>query len=54
MYCGMSYALRSKDKIEKMVENSRKQGKSEEQIKHLVSLATDQMCKDLKESDMAL
>lgn len=52
MYYGMSYALRSKDKIEKIVETSRKQGKSEEQIKQLVSLAIDQMFKKIKEEDM--
>jgi alkylhydroperoxidase/carboxymuconolactone decarboxylase family protein YurZ len=45
----MSYALRSKDRIEKMVGNARKQGVSEEKINKLVSVAVDEMCKKVKE-----
>lgn len=49
-YYGMSHALKSKNKIEKMVDNARKQGKSEQQIKQLVSVAVDEMLKRIKKS----
>lgn len=48
----MEYALTSKDRIEKMVENARKQGMSEGQIKQIVKAAVDEMCKKIKGSQM--
>lgn len=51
---GMRYALNTKDKIEKMVGNARNQGKSEEEVKLLVSVAVDQMLRKIKEDKMFL
>lgn len=48
-YNFLSFSLRSKDKLEKMVDNARKKGVSEEKIKLLVKKGVDEMCKKVKE-----
>ncbi|MED3562326.1 hypothetical protein [Bacillus xiapuensis] len=49
---GMRYVLNQKDKIENIVLNARKQGKSEEEIKQIVSLFIDEMGKRIKEKGL--
>jgi hypothetical protein len=49
---GMTYILNQKDKIENIVDTSRKQGKSEEETKQIVSLFIVQMCKKIKEDGL--
>ena len=49
---GMRYVLSQKDKIENIVDNARKQGKSEEKIKQIVSLFIDRMCKRIREKGL--
>jgi hypothetical protein len=52
MVYGMRFLLNQKDKLEDIVDRSRKQGKSEEEIKQIVSLFLDEMKKKIKEEGL--
>jgi hypothetical protein len=52
MYDVYTYVSNSRKKLEKMVSNARKQGKSEQEIDQLVSAGLDQMLRKIKREKM--
>jgi hypothetical protein len=52
MYAAYTYVSNSRKKLEKIISNARKQGKSEQEIEQLVSAGLDQMLRKIKEKGL--